>query len=73
MNVFDLSAGESAKIVRVNLEGAAAGRLSSLGVKQGATVRALAFSLFKSSVLLSVPPVRVALRKSVATQIEVEK
>ena len=73
MTVFDLSAGESAKITAVGVSGAAAQRLVSLGVVRGATVRALAFSLFKSSVLISVPPVRVALRRAVASQIEVEK
>lgn len=73
MSVFDLSAGESAEIVSVNESGAALKRLASLGVVAGAKVTAVAFSLFKSAVLLSVPPVRVSLRRAVAEKIEVKK
>lgn len=73
MSVFDLRAGESAKISSVDLCGAEAKRLFSLGVKKGVRVTVLAFSLFKSAALLSVPPVRVALRKNIALKISVER
>lgn len=71
MSVFDLRAGQRAVIGKVTATGAAADRLSALGLVAGAEVTALGFSLFKSSVLIGVGQTRVALRKAVATQVEV--
>ncbi len=71
MSVFDLKRGESGKITVVNVDGSAGERLQSLGFKRGQQVTVHAFSLFKGSVLVSVGYNRVAIRKSVATRIEV--
>lgn len=65
--------GESGKVLSVKVDGAAGERLNSLGIKAGATVKAVAFSLFSGSVLITAGFNRVALRKSVAERIEVEK
>lgn len=72
MNVFNLKVGESAKIVKINVTGAGAARLSSLGIIAGKRVTALAFSLFKTGVLIGCGAVRVGIRKAVAEQIEVQ-
>lgn len=73
MSVYDLKAGESAQITKINIAGGAAARLNSLGITAGKRVTAFAFSLFKSSVLIGCGAVRLGLRKAFATQIEVEK
>lgn len=73
MTVFDLRAGETAKIIKINVSGGAAERLNSLGVICGKRITALAFSLFKSSVLISCGSIRLGLRKALATLIEVEQ
>ncbi len=73
MSVFDLRKGECGKILSVAADGAAGERLLSLGFKKGQMVTVLSFSLFKGSVLLGVGYNRVAVRKSVAERIEVEK
>ena len=72
MTVYDLKAGESAEITKINATGGAAERLNSLGVVCGKRVTALAFSLFKSSVLIGCGAVRVGLRKALSQQIEVK-
>lgn len=72
MSVFDLKMGESATVISVAVDGAAGERLLSLGVKSGQTVTAVAFSLFKGSVLITVGYNRLAIRRSVAQRIEVE-
>ena len=53
MSVFDLKAGECAEISRIDIEGGARSRLDALGIKVGEKVEVIAFSLFKSSVLIS--------------------
>lgn len=73
MSVFDLRIGESGRVTAVNVDGAAGERLASLGVKRGQTVTAVAFSLFKGSVLITIGYNRLAIRKSVARRIEVIK
>lgn len=73
MSVYDLNKNESAEIVSVNALGAAAARLDSLNIVKGGKITVLAFSLFKSSVLIACGAVRVALRKSFAQQIEVRR
>lgn len=73
MSVFDLKMGESGRVTTVNVDGAAGERLVSLGVKKGQTVTAVAFSLFKGSILITIGYNRLAIRKSVAQRIEVEK
>lgn len=65
--------GESGRVTTVNVDGAAGERLVSLGVKKGQTVTAVAFSLFKGSILITIGYNRLAIRKSVAQRIEVEK
>lgn len=72
MSVYDLKTGQSGKISAIRVEGSAAARLSSLGITVGRRVTALAFSLFKSSVLIGCGSVRLGLRKSLAGLIEVE-
>ncbi len=72
MGVFSLRVGESGRVTEINLSGAAAERLCALGLQRGAKVKALGFSLFKSGILLGVGNIRVALRKAVAENIEVE-
>lgn len=72
MTVYDLKAGEEATILRTNFSGGAAARLTSLGITAGKRVTVLAFSLFKSSVLIGCGAVRLGLRKSLAQLIEVE-
>ena len=69
MTVFDLKRGEVAKIEKINIDGGARARLSSLGIKEGERVEVLSFSLFRSSVLLTVGAVRLGIRKSLATKI----
>ncbi|MDE6867518.1 MAG: ferrous iron transport protein A [Clostridia bacterium] len=73
MSVYDLKAGESAKIVKIGISGSGAERLDSLGFAVGKTVTVLAFSLFKTGVLLGCGAVRVGVRKELAKLIEVEK
>ncbi len=72
MGVFNLKKGQSAKIVRVAVVGAAGQRLKSLGVIKGALITVVGYSLFNGSVLIVCGFNRVALRKSVAERIEVE-
>jgi Fe2+ transport system protein FeoA len=69
MSIFDLKVGERSKITNVDVGGAAYKRLQSLGFNRGADVQVLSFSLFKSSVLLSIGATRVALRRAVAEKI----
>ncbi len=71
MTAFNLGAGESARIIRVNVDGAAAERLRALGFYSGRVVTVLGYSLRKSSVLLACGSVRLAARRSVADKIEV--
>lgn len=73
MSVYDLKAGQSARIVKIKIEGGAAARLASLGITTGKRITALAFSLFKSSVLIGCGAVRLGVRKSLAVLIEVEE
>ena len=63
--------GESGEITAVLVDGAAGERLASLGVVKGAEVTCLSFSMFKGSVLIAVGGNRIALRKSIASRIEV--
>lgn len=72
MSIFDLKAGESAVISRIDVTGGARARLDALGVKVGERAEVIAFSLFKSSVLISCAAVRVGVRKALAKKIEVE-
>ena len=72
MTVFDLKRGERAEIERINIEGGARARLFSLGVKEGAEIQVLSYSLFRSSVLLMAGAVRVGIRKSLASKIFVK-
>ena len=71
MSGFDLKAGECARITDIALEGGARSRLDALGIKVGEKVEVIAFSLFKSSVLISCAAVRVGVRKALAKKIEV--
>ena len=71
MSVYQLKAGESGEIVKIDISGGAAARLASLGITVGKRVTVLAFSLFKSSVLISCAAVRVGVRKALAKKIEV--
>ncbi len=71
MSVFDLKAGECARITDIALEGGARSRLDALGIKVGEKVEVIAFSLFKSSVLISCVAVRIGVRKALAKKIEV--
>ena len=73
MSVFELKKGESAYIKKCAVTGSAAARLKSLGIVSGKKITLLAYSLFKSSVLISCGAVRLAIRKAVAESIEVEK
>ena len=73
MSVFDLKAGECGYIKSCVLSGNAAARLKSLGIISGKKVTVIAFSLFKSSVLISCGAVRLGIRKAIAKSIEVEK
>ncbi|MCD7728533.1 MAG: FeoA domain-containing protein [Clostridia bacterium] len=72
MNIFELKKGQSAKVVSINTENKACARLSALGIVRGSKVTVLGFSLFKSSVLIGCGSVRLAVRKSIAQEIEVE-
>ncbi|MGN0818711.1 MAG: ferrous iron transport protein A [Candidatus Coproplasma sp.] len=73
MSVFDLQVGESGIIKSISAHGAAASRLEAMGFLSGKRLTVLGFSLFKSSVLVSVNSTRAALRKSIAECVEVEK
>lgn len=73
MTAFELGAGESARIIKLNISGGAKERLISLGISGGAEITSLGFSFFKSSILLSCGAVRVAMRKALAQKIEVER
>ena len=72
MSVYQLKAGESGEIVKIDISGGAAARLASLGITVGKRVTVLAFSLFKSSVLIGCGAVRLGVRKSLAKLIDVE-
>lgn len=72
MSVYDLKAGDTATIVKTDFSGGAGARLASLGITAGKRVTVLAFSLFKSSVLIGCGAVRLGVRKSLAKLIEVE-
>lgn len=73
MRVFDLNMGDTATITKIDLSGSARERLYALGIKEGETLEVISFSLLKSSVLISCNAVRVGLRKSLATKIEVQR
>lgn len=73
MTVLDLTAGESAEIVKVGASGGAAERLFSLGFTRGRYVTVLGWSILKSSVLLQCGSVRLAARRTIAQKIEVRK
>ncbi len=73
MTAFELNAGESAAVTKLNISGSAKERLVSLGITGGARITSLGFSFFKSSILLSCGAVRVAMRKTLAEKIEVAK
>ncbi len=73
MSVYDLKAGERAKIVRIEVSGSGAARLQSLGITVGKKVTVLAFSLFKTGVLIGCGAVRVGVRREIAKLIGVEK
>lgn len=73
MSVYDLKAGEEGIILSINFAGGAAARLNSLSITCGKRVSVLAFSLFKSSVLIGCGAVRLGIRKSLAKLIEVQK
>lgn len=63
--------GQCARILSVKTEGGLSARLNSLGIREGETVECIAFSTFKSSVLISCAAVRVGLRRSIAKRIEI--
>lgn len=71
MSVFNLPKGGSGVVLRVDVDGAAGERLFSLGIKKGAVVTVVAFSLFNSGVLVIAGYNRIGLRRSVAERIEV--
>ncbi len=71
MRVFDLKTGDSAQIVKIQLDGGALERLNALGIRVGERIEVLSFSLFKSSILIACAAVRVGLRRSLAQKIEV--
>lgn len=73
MSVFDLSVGESGIIKASSLTGSVAARLNSLGIVSGKKFTVLAFSLFRSSVLIGCDTVRLGIRKLLAKKIEVDK
>lgn len=72
MSVYNLKKGESGEITAVAIDGAAGERLAALGVVKGAEVTCLSYSLFKGSVLIAIGGNRIALRKSIASRIEVK-
>lgn len=63
--------GGSGVVLRVDVDGAAGERLFSLGIKKGAVVTVVAFSLFNSGVLVIAGYNRIGLIRSVAERIEV--
>ena len=71
--LYALKRGESGKIIKLGADGNAAARLQSLGITAGKTVTVLAYSLFRSSVLISCGAVRVGIRAALARRVEVEK
>lgn len=71
MSVFNLAKGKSGIISDVKVDGAAGERLNALGIKKGAMVTVVAFSLFNSGVLIMAGYNRIGLRKYVAERIEV--
>ena len=73
MTVLNLKKGERARVTAVNAAGAEGARLSALGLKNGTYVQVLGYSLFKSSVLLGFGAVRLSVRSSLASRIEVAK
>ncbi len=73
MSVFNLKKNEWGKIVSVAVDGAAGERLKALGLVKGEKIYIVAFSLFGVSVLIASGGNRIALRRSVAERIEVER
>lgn len=72
MTVFDLKKGDAARITSVNAVGSEGARLAALGLKEGAVIRVIAFSLFKSAQLVALGPVRLSMRATLAKRIEVK-
>lgn len=72
MTAFFIPKNKSAEIVEITAPPAVANRLNTLGIKRGATVTLLGYSLFKGGVLLQCGAVRVGVRRRVAEQIEVK-
>ncbi len=70
MTVFDFKKGETCVITSIGLDKGAAARLYSLGLKEGVKVSILAFSAFKSAVLIGFGAARVGIRRSLARKIE---
>lgn len=73
MGVFVLKAGESGIIKKMDLMDAQMARLVSLGIDVGSKITVVSYSLFNTSVLILSGFIRVAMRKSIAQKIEVER
>jgi Fe2+ transport system protein FeoA len=73
MGVFVLKAGESGIIKKMDLRDAQMARLVSLGINVGSKITVVSYSLFNTSVLILSGFIRVAMRKSIAQKIEVER
>jgi Fe2+ transport system protein FeoA len=73
MGVFVLKAGESGIVKKMDLMDAQMARLVSLGINVGSKITVVSYSLFNTSVLILSGFIRVAMRKSIAQKIEVER
>jgi Fe2+ transport system protein FeoA len=71
MTIFDLSVGQSAEILQIQLYGATALRLAAMGVAIKKRITVLSFSFFHSSILIGCGNVRLAIRKDLAQKIQV--
>lgn len=71
LNLYGLKKGDRATVVSVGAKGGAEARLHALGIVSGAEIEVLAYSLFRSSVLISCASVRVGMRRTLAEKIAV--
>ncbi len=71
MTVFSLKKGQKGRVEKISVPTAVKNRLISIGVRRGAVIKVLAFSLFNSSILLSCNGIRFGLRREYALSIEV--
>ena len=73
MLLSQLEKGDSAKIISINAEPTLRNRLNSLGIMRSETLEVKGSSLAKQTMEIDIEHTSIALRRSEADKIEVEK